>query len=198
MARDREKQRVYMQEYNQRNREKNLKYEKERYQADPEKFRARTRAYRKANPEKVAAQLKAYRLKNKEKLKRQRDRNRTPEKTRRALIRRKYHLTPEVLTSLLEAQDNACAICRRPFDESVEAHIDHQHGGDVRGVLCLKCNAGLGLFGDDVWLMAEAIQYLMDPPARGLLTPQLALFDADETMRVQVTATKERVLKGTG
>lgn len=41
-------------------------------------------------------------------------------------------------------------------------HIDHCHKtGVVRGLLCDKCNKGVGLFDDDVDKLAGMIEYLM-------------------------------------
>jgi len=132
VAKDRDKVRAYMREYNQRNRAKNLQYERDRYQKDPERFKAKARAYRKANPEKVAAQQASYRQRNQERLAIQkRLRPRDAGRLRESHVRRKYRLTPELVARQLASQGNACAICRASFAE-VEQHIDHQHGGDVR------------------------------------------------------------------
>ena len=69
--------------------------------------------------------------------------------------------------TLLEAQDQSCAICKRPIRDS--GYVDHDHqccpgkrscGQCVRGILCRSCNTGLGCFQDDVDVMARAIVYL--------------------------------------
>jgi len=39
--------------------------------------------------------------------------------------------------------------------------IDHNHlTNKVRGLLCNKCNQGIGFFNDNVHLLSEAIKYL--------------------------------------
>lgn len=58
---------------------------------------------------------------------------------------------------LLEAQDGVCAICQA----NPAKHTDHNHlTGQIRGLLCVACNNGLGLFRDDWKLMQRAIVYL--------------------------------------
>ena len=77
---------------------------------------------------------------------------------------KRYGLTEASFLSLLENQDNACAICRTPLDPNCKnrhTHIDHCHTtGKVRGVLCSSCNLGLGHFKDDAARLLAAYSYL--------------------------------------
>ena len=60
-------------------------------------------------------------------------------------------------------QCGKCAICSAVLDEmpSRKTHVDHNHAtGEVRGILCNKCNAGLGYFSDNVEGLRNAIKYL--------------------------------------
>lgn len=54
-----------------------------------------------------------------------------------------------------------CMICMKK-PQLYKAHaIDHCHvTGKVRGILCHKCNTGLGYFNEDVELLKSAISYL--------------------------------------
>ena len=65
---------------------------------------------------------------------------------------------------MLYQQNNKCAICGAEFGVNHikdYPHVDHDHNtGVVRGLLCLKCNAGLGLFGDNIDNLVSAICYL--------------------------------------
>lgn len=79
-----------------------------------------------------------------------------------------YGLTPDAILLLLTAADSACEVCATPLDEK-SARIDHDHaccpgnrscGGCVRGILCNRCNSGLGMLRDDPEVLASAIGYL--------------------------------------
>lgn len=81
---------------------------------------------------------------------------------RDGIIRRQYGITLADYEELLETQNFKCAICGN--EDEVEGRrlaIDHCHeSGDVRGLLCGKCNRGLGLFYDNPELLSNAIKYL--------------------------------------
>ena len=63
--------------------------------------------------------------------------------------------------ALLEAQGGVCRICRGPEIAGRSLAVDHDHlSGRVRGLLCGRCNLGLGTFKDDPALLAAAIEYL--------------------------------------
>lgn len=64
-------------------------------------------------------------------------------------------------------QGGRCAICRKRPSSERRLAIDHDHAtGDVRGLLCDRCNTALGGFADDIGNLARAIAYLTEPPAR--------------------------------
>lgn len=66
---------------------------------------------------------------------------------------------------LLRLQDGRCAICREPAGELALA-ADHDHAsGAIRGLLCSRCNNGLGSFRDDPELLRTAVEYLNAAPA---------------------------------
>jgi len=77
-----------------------------------------------------------------------------------------YGITPEILESMLQAQDYTCAICRAALSLTStkkidKPHVDHSHvTGVVRGLLCSTCNTGLGMLKDSPQILAEAIKYL--------------------------------------
>jgi hypothetical protein len=85
------------------------------------------------------------------------------QKIRRGVVQRnrilaKYGLTLEDYNKMLREQDGVCAICSRRQNP---LHVDHnKRTGEVRGLLCMPCNTGLGFFGDNIGIMREAIKYL--------------------------------------
>jgi hypothetical protein len=89
----------------------------------------------------------------------------TAEGTRTSWLRllRLKGITEEDYLRMLVEQNGTCKICKKetPWSRSDKWHVDHCHEtGKVRGLLCINCNRGLGLFQDDTGLLKEAIQYL--------------------------------------
>ena len=81
---------------------------------------------------------------------------------RDGIIRRQYGITLDEYHQMLDEQGHKCAICGNGDEvEGRRLAIDHCHdSGVVRGLLCGKCNRGLGLFYDSAELLKSAIQYL--------------------------------------
>lgn len=62
---------------------------------------------------------------------------------------------------MIMRQGNACAICGERFKNEKLTHIDHCHTtGKIRGILCVRCNVGLGQFKDNIISLQQAIKYL--------------------------------------
>ena len=60
-------------------------------------------------------------------------------------------------------RNRQCALCgdEQPSAGQRRHHIDHDHEtGEVRGVLCQRCNPGLGSFRSDPALLLQAVDYL--------------------------------------
>lgn len=62
------------------------------------------------------------------------------------------------------SRSGCCWICGEQGDETKhDLCVDHDHAtGEVRGLLCHKCNTGLGLFGDDTVLLWHSIAYIQE------------------------------------
>lgn len=68
-------------------------------------------------------------------------------------------VSPDEIKRMLEKQSNMCAICT--LNISDKPCIDHDHEtGEIRGLLCRRCNMGLGYFSDDPVFLKSAIEYL--------------------------------------
>ena len=79
-----------------------------------------------------------------------------------------------------DRQGGRCLICGCVPEKTL--HIDHNHGtGAVRGLLCGKCNVGLGLFGDNPTRLERAAAYLSQYAAAEDLNNQAAAELATET-----------------
>lgn len=75
-------------------------------------------------------------------------------------LAREYQITFEDFKELFKKQDGKCKICGLTQDIKRLA-IDHDHKTKkIRGLLCDKCNRGLGHFNDDISMLELAIKYL--------------------------------------
>lgn len=82
-------------------------------------------------------------------------------------LKYRYGLTLEQYDLIWEAQEGVCVICGKP--EITERTpgvvfslcVDHDHKtGRIRGLLCRRCNAGLGNFKDSADNLTRAAAYL--------------------------------------
>ena len=79
---------------------------------------------------------------------------------------RLYGISLKVYNELLEKQGGHCALCPATEPGSGRDHfcVDHDHvTGRVRGLLCYRCNLGLGQFKDRPEVLRTAITYLGTP-----------------------------------
>ena len=101
-----------------------------------------------ANDRKRRALSEEERIKHRKEATEWRKNNPTKSK---AIKIRKYGITLEQFNALLEAQGGKCAICGMS-DKSNPAKfpvVDHCHTNNhVRGLICSRCNSGLGFFKD--------------------------------------------------
>lgn len=84
-----------------------------------------------------------------------------------------YGITAEQYRELYAHQGGVCAICQRAKGTGRrKLAVDHNHlTGEVRGLLCQPCNRDvLGHLRDDVEALNRAINYLLFPPAREVLS----------------------------
>lgn len=79
----------------------------------------------------------------------------------------RYHLTVLQLDLILRTTD--CESCGAAFSNSKDRHIDHDHaccsgtgscGECIRGIICGRCNTGIGQFRDSPSVLIAAAAYL--------------------------------------
>jgi hypothetical protein len=87
-------------------------------------------------------------------------------------------ISRETYDRIFEEQGGVCAICEE-FPIGRELAVDHDHTTRaVRGLLCMRCNTGLGHFHDSIEILDRAIEYLSDHHLTVTLT------DTDQLLRV--------------
>lgn len=77
-------------------------------------------------------------------------------------LKKNYGLSIEDFENLYSNQKGCCACCGKHETEFKRGlHVDHDHkSGQVRGLLCTKCNPGIGYFDDSIEKLEMAITYL--------------------------------------
>lgn len=75
--------------------------------------------------------------------------------------KQKYGITPEAYALMHQQQGGVCAICKRTCTCGRSLAVDHNHvTGAIRGLLCSRCNRGIGLFNESVDYLNSAISYI--------------------------------------
>lgn len=122
-------------------------YQREQRQRDPEKVRAsRRESARKWRAKRADYTRDVYRAKGWKKH-----------------VFRTYGLTDAGYSSLLAQQHGRCRICFSEPDPGQRLHVDHDHDtGEVRALLCRRCNTLLGMARDESYIIESALQYLDD------------------------------------
>lgn len=109
------------------------------------------RAYREKHKERLQVSVKEWKRAN-------------PDRQRAAKLKERYGITPEQYDVLLKQQGGGCAICGSKTPRrtgSTFLVVDHCHTTNkVRGLLCYRCNVGIGNFEDDPRMLVRAIEYL--------------------------------------
>ena len=168
----------YKREYYQKNKDR-LREIDNIYRSDPErreKKNKKQREYYQKNKKKISEQNKIKRGgENKElynenqKLYRQNN----PEKVTNYRLKSNYNITLYEYNEIFNNQDGRCLICNielvhrldnlksYPSESILSGVIDHDHEtGKIRGILCNKCNMGIGLLKHDTSILLSAVKYL--------------------------------------
>ena len=110
------------------------------------KRREYDKKYREKNRQRVNRNARNWAIKNRHKV-------------RKIQLDWLYGISVEAYNDMVLKQDNKCALCFKPSNRRLD--VDHDHKtGKIRGLLCGKCNKGLGLFYDDIDVFKRAVVYL--------------------------------------
>lgn len=86
-------------------------------------------------------------------------------KWRESDLRRKYGITLAQYDELKAKQGGGCAICKATVGEAKRGralYVDHDHtSGEVRGLLCGRCNTAIGYLRDHPAYAHALLGYLM-------------------------------------
>jgi hypothetical protein len=89
----------------------------------------------------------------------------TKEKIKNQKLEYRYGISRQDFYLLLEKQNSECSICGKKIEiNSIlgnKACVDHNHKTkENRGILCSRCNIGLGMFQDNPELLEKSKKYL--------------------------------------
>jgi hypothetical protein len=159
--------------YSKKHREANLEQKRERNRTQAaskrresrEAYNAYMREWTEKNKDRLNAERRERRAKDQEYAERIRvkDRQRPKERTRHNRLKVAYGITLEEYNQKLLDQGGRCAICGKEHADSLRRNlnVDHCHTtGEVRDLLCSRCNLTLGKFEDRIELFQAAIAYL--------------------------------------
>jgi hypothetical protein len=129
----------------------NKEYRRRYYAMNRRAAIERARRWQEKNRERHVAKQRLYRHQNRERIQRA---NRS-----RHLVK-KYGITLDEYEALSESQNHLCQICGDTEEGGL--HVDHDHRtGEIRGLLCGRCNKAIGLFDDDPTRVLAAERYLV-------------------------------------
>lgn len=154
--------REQMKEKRKRYNDKTVEQRKIKYEANREQRQAYMKQYYHTNQDRV----KAYREANRERTKAYNEAHKEHRRELRAAHREheptgKHGVTRAQKRVMAEAVAYRCEICEKHVENLRNLHVDHSHhNGQVRGLLCAKCNYLLGNANDDPFTLQKAIGYL--------------------------------------
>lgn len=124
---------------------------------------ARRKAWYRANRDREISRVRAWQQENKDQYneRQRRYREMHPDRDWSGYLKRKFGMTVDEYDAFLVAHGGRCAICGHEPAEGTRLHLDHDHESKaVRGMLCVRCNNGLGQFQEDPALLERAVDYL--------------------------------------
>ena len=86
-----------------------------------------------------------------------------PDYQKSYILQKKYDLSLDAFNLMRQEQDYKCKICLKHEKEERDGtlRVDHCHKtGVIRGLLCDRCNRGLGYFMEDTTILQQALSYV--------------------------------------
>lgn len=128
--------------------------------------------YRLKNREKIKEQRKQYYEKNKDKILSQKRQLYNPEKAKNNRLQQLYGISLESYNEMLISQNYKCFCCGAHQDSLKTPNnqygtkrlvVDHDHEtGEVRKLLCSRCNTVIGMVEEDVTILSQMEKYLAE------------------------------------
>lgn len=85
----------------------------------------------------------------------------TPDQRLALRLKTRFGITLDYYYELKNRQNNKCAICHETPHPGKTLVVDHCHASKVvRGLLCHKCNTGIGMLGDSYKRIVSASKYI--------------------------------------
>lgn len=127
-------------------------YARKYYAAHSRELIAQTNAWKRAHPDARQQIVRRYIARN-------------PSRRHRSLLKStlqtRYGLAIEDYELAVSRAGGVCEICGGKCRTGQRLSVDHDHAtGSLRGLLCRRCNAGLGHFDDQPDRLARAVAYL--------------------------------------
>jgi hypothetical protein len=163
----------YMKQYRQDHKPKIAAQQKQYNQDHKTKIAAQKKQWQKDHEPEITAYKKQYQQDNKDKIaaraKRYRQNHLAEEKHNKLMCA--FGIGLEQYDKLFLAQEGRCAICGKHQTEFPRAlAVDHNHEtGEIRGLLCSKCNTSLVIV-ENRELLASAMRYLQSERACQITT----------------------------
>lgn len=126
--------------------------------------------YHNRNREKIKKQRREYYALNKERIQQLKKDVYNPEKQRNSRLLKQYGITLDAYNLLLISQNNECACCGINQNELKTSNnqfggkslvVDHCHvTGNVRTLLCNRCNTVVGMLNEDTVTLNKVGEYI--------------------------------------
>lgn len=92
-------------------------------------------------------------------------------RTRENNLRHFFGISQAEYDALLGKQGGVCAICHETCATGRNLAVDHDHvTGEIRGLLCARCNGGYGFFQENPARLMDAIAYAWETGERAWIS----------------------------